>query len=119
MEVMHADIAIFTETKITDTNIYPCSYMGFPLHQYIKAASLWPGKTGTSLASKALLLMALIFFFQLVPSGYRWLIVTISYLSPNSLATDCCNNSPHSKLGSCWVGSGELTNLIQLAQPFN
>jgi Endonuclease-reverse transcriptase len=94
LEVMHVDIAILTEAKIND-NVYPRSYMGYHIMATTATsinqggiALAWRERNGFSVESVTIN-GPNILSFQLVSSGYRWLIVAV-YMSPNSNATDIC-----------------------------
>jgi hypothetical protein len=94
LEVMHVDVAILTEAKITD-NIYPRQYMVYTItattapsiHQG-GIALAWRQRNGYSIES-VIVHGPNMLSFQLVSSGYRWLIVAV-YMSPNIMATDIC-----------------------------
>jgi hypothetical protein len=94
LEVMHVDIAILTEAKIND-NIYPRSYMGYqilatpaPSINQGGIALAWRERDGFSVESVTIH-GPNIMSFQLVSSGYRWLIAAV-YMSPSEPATDIC-----------------------------
>jgi hypothetical protein len=95
MAVMHVDIALFTKSKLND-DIYPRSYMGYniiatpaPSQHQGGVALAWREGSGYTVESITIHDANLI-SFQLVSSGYRWLIAAL-YLIPNSPATTVCN----------------------------